>query len=278
MANIDRSHHTEKHGRRRSADQQSRSTSHKSYSPPFGDAIFTETPGPSGLEQSLSLSSTRLDTSIFPGPETVVDADTAAFRNLDGSWMAGVEFDSATSAVSTSASSSVDTFEHEYVQYLNNDYDSFRAGAGGDGLYNGPLVDYQDGGFRPSTLHTAVQKGNCKILRLLLEHGADCDQKDTAGLTPLTCATIRGDEDMVCLLLSHGAGMEHVDNSHRSALHWAITCRRERLLPKLLKHCGDDDSLINSRTVEGRTALYIAVETGFDEAVELLLGHGAKLD
>ncbi|KAI9727715.1 MAG: hypothetical protein M1828_005943 [Chrysothrix sp. TS-e1954] len=226
----------------------------------------------------MSVPSTGLDGSAIPGAGGVLDVNTAAFGGIDESWMAGWELDSATSMSSTPASSHADTFEHDRLQYPSNDYDPFRPDIGTDDRHGGSPIMCHNDQFRPSTLHIAVQKGNCRVLRLLLEHGADCDSKDTAGFTPLICATIRGYDDMVCLLLLHGAGIGHVDNSHRSALHWAIICRRERLLQKLLKHCGNDDALINSSTIEGRTALYIAVENGFDEAVELLLEHRAKLD
>ena len=123
----------------------------------------------------------------------------------------------------------------------------------------------------------AVQKGNSKIVRILLEHDADCNTKDTHGLTPLAYATIRGFEDVADLLLSHGAGIQHVDHNDRSALHWAVIHRRERFLKKLLKHCAGDGELINGCTKDGRNALHMAIATGFEAAVEVLLKSGADV-
>lgn len=129
----------------------------------------------------------------------------------------------------------------------------------------------------PSPLQRAVQMGHGKIVRLLLEHHADSNEKNSEGGTPLINATIAGFEDVVDLLLSHGAGIEHVDHQHRSALHWAVIHRQDRLLKRLLRHCAGDSRLINARTQDGRTPLLIAIDAGFDTAVEALLEYGANV-
>jgi ankyrin repeat protein len=139
------------------------------------------------------------------------------------------------------------------------------------------IVDNDQGGLWVSPLHMAVQNGQGKIVRILLEHDADCNIKDRDGLTPLAHATIRGYEDVADLLLSHGASLRHLDHHHRSALHWAVLHCRDRLLKKLLKHCAGDSALINGYTKEGRTALHIAIDTGFEAAVEVLLKSGANV-
>ncbi|KAF9884907.1 hypothetical protein FE257_000898 [Aspergillus nanangensis] len=126
-------------------------------------------------------------------------------------------------------------------------------------------------------LQRAVQMGHGKIIRLLLEHHADSNEKDSEGKTPLINATIAGFEDVVDLLLSHGAGIEYVDHQHRSALHWAVIHRQDRLLKRLLRHCAGNSKLINEITKDGRTPLLIAIDAGFDAAVEALLESGAAV-
>jgi ankyrin repeat protein len=126
-----------------------------------------------------------------------------------------------------------------------------------------------------SSLHVAAQRGNRRIVRLLLENNADCSKKDSAGLTPLLHATIEGHEAVTDLLLSHGASLHDVDNDHRSALHWAVLRRRDGLLRNLLKRCARDSGLLNKQTIEGRTPLFLAVDMNNEVAVELLLEFGA---
>jgi ankyrin repeat protein len=127
-------------------------------------------------------------------------------------------------------------------------------------------------------LHRAVQTGNSKVVRLLLEHHADCDSKDNAGLTPLLCAVIGGHEEILELLLSHGAGVGHVDNAHWSALHWAVFYNRHRILERLLRCCCADSSLLNIRNKDGETPLSVAVGAGSEVAVKLLLEFGATVN
>ncbi|GFF23442.1 ankyrin repeat domain-containing protein 7 [Aspergillus udagawae] len=133
------------------------------------------------------------------------------------------------------------------------------------------------GGSWASPLHRAVQMGHSKIVRLLLEHNADCNERDSDGLTPLIHGIIGGYEDVVDMLLSHGAHIGGFDDEHRSALHWAVIRRRDRLLTRLLKHCAGNSTLVNQCTKDGRTPLLIAIDTGFEAAVEVLLESGADV-
>jgi hypothetical protein len=129
----------------------------------------------------------------------------------------------------------------------------------------------------PTMLHRAVQTGNSKVVSLLLEHNADCNSKDNAGLTPLLCAVMGGYEDVIELLLSHGASIGHLDNAHWSALHWAVFHNRHRILERLLCCCGGDTSLLNTRNKDGDTPLSVAVGAGSEVAVKLLLESGATV-
>jgi len=57
-----------------------------------------------------------------------------------------------------------------------------------------------------TALHFAAQKGHAEIVRILLEHGADVNAKDTeAGFTPLLFAAFKGHAAIVQMLLDRGA-------------------------------------------------------------------------
>lgn len=132
-----------------------------------------------------------------------------------------------------------------------------------------------------SPLHMAVRRGSAKIVSLLLKHGADCNAPDRAGLSPLMHASIGGHVEIVDMLLAGGATMTCADEQQQSPLHWAVMHRREALLKSLLKHCGSNsrssNQIINAYNLDGQTPLHMAIELGFETAVEELLHSGADV-
>jgi len=140
-----------------------------------------------------------------------------------------------------------------------------------------PSAKHSEGNW-VGALHIAVQRGHIRILRILLQHGVNCNQKDGEGLTPLIHSIISNHEDVVSSLIQNGARICDTDNHSRNALHWAISERREALLEVLLKHCSGDQRVVEGRDSDGKTPLHTAVDIGFEAGVCILLEHGADLN
>ncbi|KAM5386651.1 hypothetical protein ACJZ2D_000614 [Fusarium nematophilum] len=130
-----------------------------------------------------------------------------------------------------------------------------------------------------SPLHMAAQRGHGRIIRILLQCDIDCNEQDSDGLTPIMHAVIGGHEDVARSLLMRGARVAScsaVDGQQRpSALHWAVLHRRENILRLLLSHCLESPALVDGYDHLGRTPLHIAIDTGFESAVLMLLRSGA---
>lgn len=88
-------------------------------------------------------------------------------------------------------------------------------------------------------LHEATREGNVRKVKQLLETGANVDQVNEQGLTPLHWSALNGRQDLALLLLEHGADIN----------------ARERYTGKL-------------------TPMAMALLMGYDDMVELMAGRG----
>ncbi len=68
----------------------------------------------------------------------------------------------------------------------------------------------------------AAIKGQCKILEILLNKGADINGLDSTGRTPLHCAVEGQRMDAVKLLVERGANVTILDSKGLSVLSMAV--------------------------------------------------------
>ncbi|RDW58703.1 hypothetical protein BP6252_13179 [Coleophoma cylindrospora] len=204
--------------------------------------------------------------------------DMNDLNNLDGS-RSPLELDSMTTA-SLSCMLTEQPFLHNRIHYVSpySRQPSFVESARGGDSQGASTV-------WASSLNIAAQKGNDRIVRVLLQHStkSNVNVPDSEGRTPLICATIGGHKDVVALLLADGALLSCVDHSHRSAIHWAVVHRRDSLLELLLSH-GQGEEQTPARTVidaydlNGQTPLHLAIDEDFEDGVRLLLEYGANMN
>ncbi|MFO0888525.1 MAG: ankyrin repeat domain-containing protein [Isosphaeraceae bacterium] len=109
-------------------------------------------------------------------------------------------------------------------------------------------------------------------VRELLERGADVNQRDEDGSTPLDYAISDDDlpPELVGELLDRGAKPDATDEEGTTALMVAPT----PLLPLLIAHGAN----VNARDRAGGTPLIQAASLGDVKRLEILLDHGAEID
>ncbi len=115
------------------------------------------------------------------------------------------------------------------------------------------------------------------MLRLMLEHGARVNDRDSNGRTALMeCRDGRGDAECIELLLEYGADSTIKDASADTGLHQAVTTRgRGDDIVMMIKGGAD----VNIRNSEGNTPLHIYAGSGFDEAIlNVLFDSGADVN
>lgn len=137
------------------------------------------------------------------------------------------------------------------------------------------LVNSQEaGGWTPLVI--AASKGNLRLVKILLDRGADVNAKTYMDQTALYVSANNGFINVVNILLDHGADAKiRVKKSYESAAIAAITSGHLHILKRLIDH---EPELLKLPTVSGATILHAAAQIGRESSVEMLLKAGAQVD
>lgn len=117
-----------------------------------------------------------------------------------------------------------------------------------------------------------AKKSQIKILRRLLEAGADVHSADSQGYTPLHDSVYDNKPEPVQLLLEAGADANAATAQGFTPLHLAALDNAAKVAELLLTH----GSRVNATANDGETPLAFAAMTGNAELVRALLRAGAN--
>ena len=125
-----------------------------------------------------------------------------------------------------------------------------------------------------STLADRIQAGDRKAALEMIAAGANVNQAQPDGTTPLQWATYRVDRELVDRLLKQGAKANVVNHYGASPLHEAVRVANPELTGMLLEAGAD----ANAANEDGMTALMLAARTGNVAVAELLVKAGADVN
>ena len=128
--------------------------------------------------------------------------------------------------------------------------------------------------YRTAPLHEAAANGKLRIVKLLLEKGANVNVTNEGGETPLHYAAKHGYLEVMEILLENGADPAQKGTGCGTPMQWARRNRQIQSIKMLLDH----DVSINQRGSGGRTALMEAVSAEQLEIVNFLVANGADVN
>jgi hypothetical protein len=141
-------------------------------------------------------------------------------------------------------------------------------------LATGVDVNLLDKNVDSTALAEAVGSGKLALVQLLLNFGADPNERNSSGRTPLMRLDENSSAQIVRALVNAGAKPNQRDEDGDTALMAAAALEKVEVLNALL----DAGAKVNARNKEGKTALMIASEGGYVENVRALLEAGADVN
>lgn len=121
-------------------------------------------------------------------------------------------------------------------------------------------------------LELAASQGQTETIKFLLENGAKLDSKNNKNGTPLYVAIISGHLTAAEVLLNYGADVKIKGNKGFTALHLVCLYNMPSLIEKIIS-LGVD---VNIKSDDGATSLHCAASLGNLQAVKLLLTFNAN--
>jgi serine/threonine-protein phosphatase 6 regulatory ankyrin repeat subunit B len=121
-------------------------------------------------------------------------------------------------------------------------------------------------------LLAAAMLGDVAQIKLLLDRGADVNERDVMGTTPVIWAAHNGQTETVKLLLDRGAGIDAADHMGTTALVHASANGHIQTVRMLVERGADP----NKKSQDDDTAMSIAKRRHYGEIIEILKAHGAK--
>lgn len=127
-----------------------------------------------------------------------------------------------------------------------------------------------------NALHYAVMQGHCDIVEYLIDNFKEIsvNQSDADMFSPLRIAVHNGDIRMVKLLLEKGANVHFMNRQRHTPLHLASQKGYIDIMNILIEHGAN----LNAHDLEDCSPLSLAILYGHEEAAKLLIRKGTRLN
>lgn len=111
-----------------------------------------------------------------------------------------------------------------------------------------------------------------EILPVLLKMGADVNQPNAQGKTPIECCNVANKEEVVSVMLPYGVKLDGQNESGKTLLMEALEEENEAFARLLLKNGAN----VRKADKKGDTALHYAARAGLIEIIPVMVKAGAQ--
>lgn len=123
---------------------------------------------------------------------------------------------------------------------------------------------------RMTALHAAIQNESIALAQCLIEKGARCDiPRKSDGYTALHCAAAMGSDALLIAMRQRGLALDTPLESKKTPLHLAAQSGEYKAVEYLISQA----AVFDNKTLEGETALNLAIKAGHAEVARLLAKH-----
>lgn len=141
-------------------------------------------------------------------------------------------------------------------------------------LIHGANINAQEPRFKKTALMAAIENNQGKIVRRLLQLGANVNVQSGGEETALMLAIYQNNIEIVKLLLHYGAHLDLESNSGYTALMYTTNADKVEIAQLLIKH----GAHINAQNHKGETPLIMAARYNAPKIMKLLIEHGADVN
>ena len=128
--------------------------------------------------------------------------------------------------------------------------------------------------FGLTPLHHAAMRGNVKVAQFLIEQRSiDLEAQDKQKSTPLHIATIYGHSDIACKLIEIRVKTSWLDKKRQNVLHKATALGHHNIVKMVLENASEDEKeeLIQQADHDGFTPFLMAVAAGQTKILEIFM-------
>jgi ankyrin repeat protein len=135
-------------------------------------------------------------------------------------------------------------------------------------------ADGRHGRYGRSAIQNFAASGNEMAVRICIDHGMYLGPDGVNNDTPLRLAAANGHQTVVQLLLAAGSHCDETRHQKTTALMWAGKRGHGAVVQVLLESGAE----VELRDVQGPSAMYLAAAEGHNHIVKMLSDRGASLD